>query len=288
MIKGRTDAAVDARIHVALPNLSPSDRRVAETVLEAGPLLVTWSISDLARAAGTSASTVSRACRSLGFDSYQALKLAAAKDAAVGEQLRESDEPTSIAISDANGVLRRIAELHIRSIRSISATINGTDFERSVATLRRARRIVLIGVGTSAAPALDAAHRLMTIGLDADAPSETNRRIAVSRLNEHDAVVALSYSGSSKETIRAAEQARALDVPVIGVTCFAGSPLTTVATINLVVGGPELSFRLEALSSRIAHLTVLDAIYVAIAMQDADRASRALDATAKAIADQFL
>lgn len=288
MIESRTDAAVDARIHVALANLSPSDRKVADAILQAGSALVTWSISDLARAADTSVSTVSRACRSLGFDSYQDLRFAAAKDAAVGEQLRNSLEPEDVSVADPGAMLRRIAELHIRAIRSISATIDDAEFERAVDVLRSAKRILLVGSGTSAAPAIDAAHRFLTIGLDADAPSEINRRIAVSRLDERDAVIALSYSGSSKETIRLAQLATTRNVPVIGVTCFAASPLTEASTISLVVGGPELSFRLEALSSRVAHLTVLDAIYIAIAVQDADHAFAALDSMASATSDQFL
>ena len=35
MIELRTEATVDARIHVALPSLSKSDRKVAEAILEA-------------------------------------------------------------------------------------------------------------------------------------------------------------------------------------------------------------------------------------------------------------
>lgn len=288
MIELRTEATVDARIHVALPNLNKSDRKVAEAILEAGSLLVTWSISDLAHAAGTGNSTVSRACRSLGFDSYQALKFAAAKDAAIGENLNTPSEPSDDIIDSAGDVLRRIAELHVRSIRSITATLDEGAFSDAVEALRNASRIILVGAGTSAAPALDAAHRFVTIGLDASAPTELNRRILISRTTSRDVVIALSYSGSSQETLRLAQMARDTGATVIAITCFAGSPLTDIATLNLVAGGPELSFRLEALSSRIAHLTVLDALYVAIALQDPEHATAALDGMARATSDLFL
>ncbi|MGW2514127.1 MurR/RpiR family transcriptional regulator [Streptomyces scopuliridis] len=285
----RSDSEVAARVHVALPSLSPSDRRVANTILEAGAVLATWSISDLARESATSPSTVSRACRNLGFSNYQELKVAAAKDAALGAQLRSGEEAFSAPVTEPDEVLHRIGELHIRSIRGVLTTIDTQQFRAAVDLVQGARRIVVLGTGTSAAPAQDAAHRFLTIGLDATAPVEqTARRLAITRLGAADVAIALSYSGSSTETIALARQAISHGIPVIAITCFAKSPLTECATVELVAGGPELSFRLEALSSRIAHLTVLDAIYVAVALRDRDRADAALDATSAATSDLFL
>ncbi len=47
--------------------------------------------------------------------------------------------------------------------------------------------------------------------------------------------------------------------------------------IPLVASGRELSFRFEALSGRLVHLAVVDALYLALALADPERARAALD-----------
>jgi DNA-binding MurR/RpiR family transcriptional regulator len=59
---------------------------------------------------------------------------------------------------------------------------------------------------------------------------------------------------------------------VIAVSSFPRSPLAEAADITLVAATRETSYRVEALASRIAHLVVLDALWVAIALQAGDAA----------------
>ena len=64
---------------------------------------------------------------------------------------------------------------------------------------------------------------------------------------------------------------------VVAVTSFFHSPLTEVAHLTLVCGSKETAFRVEAMASRLAHLTVLDALYVALAVRNRERTASALD-----------
>ncbi len=62
-----------------------------------------------------------------------------------------------------------------------------------------------------------------------------------------------------------------------GSTSFSRSPIAELAEVVLVAGGPERSFRLEAMASRLAHLGVLDALGVAVALRTRERAIGELD-----------
>ena len=68
------------------------------------------------------------------------------------------------------------------------------------------------------------------------------------------------------------------------ITSFSRSPVSRLADVLLVAGGPELSFRHEAMASRLAHLSLLDALYVAVAMRSHEPARTALDAATEVIA----
>lgn len=79
----RTDPSVAARIHVALPTLVPSDAKVARVILANPDRVLHCTITDLA-AAGTSASTVVRACQRLGFRGFRDLGAMASRMAHIG------------------------------------------------------------------------------------------------------------------------------------------------------------------------------------------------------------
>jgi DNA-binding MurR/RpiR family transcriptional regulator len=63
------------------------------------------------------------------------------------------------------------------------------------------------------------------------------------------------------------------NVPIIAITNFAKSYLSERADIPIYTISDETDFRLEALSSRIAQLSIIDAIYtnVMIAKKEAGR-----------------
>ena len=72
------DVGILVTIRSLLPNLAPVERRVAQAVLD-DPQGVAWrSISELARACGTSATSVVRFCRAIGLRGYPDLRLALA------------------------------------------------------------------------------------------------------------------------------------------------------------------------------------------------------------------
>src|SRR5690625_398828 len=73
------------RINGILPDLRPSERRVAEAVMADPAAVARESITALAQRCRTSAPTVVRFAKRLGLAGYPQLKLALAKDAGIEE-----------------------------------------------------------------------------------------------------------------------------------------------------------------------------------------------------------
>jgi DNA-binding MurR/RpiR family transcriptional regulator len=84
--------------------------------------------------------------------------------------------------------------------------------------------------------------------------------------------------------VRAASAAGAT---VISLTSFTHSPLTEMADHTLVAGSCETTHRIEAMTSRIVHLTVLDALFVLLVLGD-PVAEQALAATADVLTEHRL
>lgn len=241
------------------------------------------SVVDVAQLAGSSASTVVRCCQRLGFAGFQDLKIALAQDAIpplsrIPADVAEGDPPAA--------VLAKVLEAGVEALRGAVASVDPAAFARAAATLAAATRVLFVGVGTSAPLAQDAAYRFLTIGVRAEAPPDVHvQHVAARLLRAGDACLAVSHTGATRETLAAARAAAGAGATTIAVTSFARSPLTEVAAIVLVAGSRETSLRVEAMASRVAHLTVLDALFVAVALGERERALAAQDATAAVLAE---
>lgn len=83
-------------------------------------------------------------------------------------------------------------------------TVDVREFERAVSVLRWARRVLFVGVGTSAPLAQDAAYRFLTIGVHAEAPPDVHtQHVAARLLGSEDACFAVSHAGRPARRWRA-------------------------------------------------------------------------------------
>jgi len=258
---GTVRAGIRQRISV----LTPSEARVAEVLLEAGDQLVYRSASDVAEQAGSALSTVVRTCKALGFRGYQDLKIAMAREdkpVAASELVGEvtpDDNPWEILAKVGAGARDAID-------RGL-AHVDREALTQAVDRLATTRRLLCLGVGTSAPIAADAAYRFLWIGTSAEAPADVHvQHVQATLLEPQDTALVISHTGSTRETVSAAEAASLAGATVIAVTSFTRSPLADVADIVLVASSRETTYRVEALASRVAHLALIDALWMATAM----------------------
>ena len=133
--------------------------------------------------------------------------------------------------------------------------------------LQGARRIAIFGVGASGAIASDLQHKLQRLDLNAQAYVDSHlQALSAAYLTEEDVVLAISHSGSSRVVVDNVRIAKENGAKVITLTNIGRSPLSKLADISLFTASQETKFRILAISSRIAELTILDCIYTYIAL----------------------
>jgi RpiR family transcriptional regulator, carbohydrate utilization regulator len=268
-----TPRLVRARVEAIAQSLQPGEAKVARLLLDAPEAVIYQSASEFAEAAGTSTATVVRFAQKIGFKGFHELKLKLAQDLAVFKH-----QQLELAEGAAESVLARVTAVGAQSVADAAALVSPQAFDEAVATLHGARRVLFAGVGTSFPLVQDASYRFRTIGIDTDAPPDVHvQHVAGRLLRAGDACVAISHTGSTQETLMVVEAAKVAGAATIAITSFLRSPLTELADIVLTAGSREVSFRLEAMASRLAHMAVVDALLVAVAEQDEERSRLALD-----------
>jgi DNA-binding MurR/RpiR family transcriptional regulator len=280
---GAPAGSVTARVRGAAAGLVPSEAKVVRALLEPGAEVIHLSVSDVAASAGVGIATVVRACQSLGFKGFQAAKIALARDVA---PLREGPPEDVQAGDSPHEVLMKLAAGSGQALSRTPASVDPAALAEAVRLLKQSARVLILGVGTSAPLAADAAYRLATVGVSAFFPPDVHTQHVQARLlNASDLAVAISHTGATAETISAVRGARAAGAKVVAVTSFSNSPLTELADVCLVSGGLETRYRVEAMTSRLTHLLVLDTLFVALQLADAQRTAAAQSLTADVLAE---
>jgi DNA-binding MurR/RpiR family transcriptional regulator len=110
--------------------------------------------------------------------------------------------------------------------------------------------------------------------------------MAASLLGKGDVVVGISHSGSSRDIIEALELARKKGATTIGLTHYAKSPIDKVLDIKLCTASNETFYRTESTSSRIAQLSIIDALFIGVSLRDPEKAIENIQLTREAIASK--
>lgn len=237
-------------------------------ILEGPDAVIHQSVSEVAQAADTSTATVVRCAQKLGYRGFHDLKLALA---------REQEPLADPCVRAGTSLLYQVCEAGAQTIRDAAALVDPVEFDIVVDAIAGAGRALFVGVGTSSPLAQDAAYRFTTIGVPAEAPADAHvQHVKASLVSSGDVCVAVSHTGSTREILTTVNAARAAGATTVAITSFARSPLTESVDHVILAGTRELSFGLEAMASRLAHLALLDALLVAVANLDPDRAQRTL------------
>jgi DNA-binding MurR/RpiR family transcriptional regulator len=261
------------RLDGARATLTEQELRVAAAMLDDGEL-VYRSITEFAAEHGLGYGSVVRTCQKLGYAGFHDLKI---------HRAGEVPAPRPPA---ATAPILAEAEQAIADIRAASASLSLEAIDGAAAAIARSRSTLAIGCAGSAPVARRIEYRLSRLGVAATAVDDAHMQcIRATSLSAKDVLLAVSFSGATKEVLRAVELARARRAKIVALTNAARSPLAQRADISLVTG-----IRIDPVRAEVVSLVAvefcLDALFSRIARVAPDR--DAPDRTAQAVAGNLL
>jgi DNA-binding MurR/RpiR family transcriptional regulator len=272
------------RIQGTYNSLRTAEQRVADFILKHPEELIYLTVTELAERTNTSESTVVRLCQKIGYKGYQEFKIMLARDLVepnetIYEQIERGDSLTKIK--------SKVFQANAQALADTMEVLVDAELERAVEVIREARKLQIYGIGGSASIALDAYHKFLRLGLAVVSLNDSDM-IAMSSalLGKGDVALGISHTGASRDVCDALESARANGATTICITHRSTSPITKVADIKLFTAAKETAFRSDALSSRIAQLSIIDTLYVGIAFSEYDRALEMIQRTRESTASK--
>lgn len=279
----RANSALLTRIRASFDLLRKSERAVADFVLAQPNDVLSISIAELANRVGVSQPTVARFVGALGFSGFKEFKLRLAQSLATGVQFVHRDVSASDSMSD---VSRKVFDRTISALMGVRNLLDGANFATAVALLSQANRLEFYGIGNSGIVAVDAQHKFFRFGIPAVAYNDAHTQgMAATLLQSGDVVLAVSASGRTVDLLRSCELAREAGAQVIAITAN-GSALARIANVTLGADVQEDPDVYAPMSTRIVHLTIIDALSVGVALAGGPALLERLERTKRTLRDK--
>lgn len=244
-------------------HLRKSELKVAAYVLEHPALVMHSSMADVSQAADVSEPTVVRFCRAIGCQGFQDFKLKLAQSLVAGASfgqfaIHEQDKVGDVAMKIFDTTLHTLID--VREHMDIDA------LEQAIQAIAAAPRVEFYGFGASGAVAADAQHKFFRLLLTAAAYSDPHMQaMSAVTLTPGDVAICISQSGRSRDLLTTANLVRETGATLITL-CPSQTPLAELASVNLAIDVQEDTEIYTPLTSRIAHLVVIDVLAMGVAM----------------------
>lgn len=252
------------RIRAVRPGLRKSEQKVADFVLARPNTAVNSSIAALAERAGVSEPTIIRFCRAIECSGFQDFKLKLVGSLATGVPYVCSGVDADDSVEE---LCFKVFDRAIATLVQVRNHLNPKAFAQAIDLLDCATRIEFYGHGASGIVAADAQHKFFRLGMPTVAYSDPHvHSMSAATLAPGAVVVAISHTGSSADLLHSVDLALESGADVIAITAW-GSPLADKCTVALFADVSEDTDVYTPMLSRSAHLVILDALAVGVALK---------------------
>jgi len=276
------------RIQAKLPEMPAAMAKIAAFLLENPRTPLELSIMELAEQTGTSAATVTRFCRLIGYAGYVPFRVAIAADAGRSDA-RESwktDIGRAFGPDDsAADVLSTLLNAHARSLQETASVMDLVLMKKIARQVALSSHVDIYGIGGSAVMAKEMQSRLYRIGINTHHWSEVHAGLTSAAIQDASCVaIGISNTGRTEETIQMLRQAGASGALTIALSNKPDSPLAEAADLQIITAVHEQFLQPDDLSAKHVQLFVLDLLYLLVAQENFTQSTTKLAASAVAVA----
>ena len=255
------------KLQAVYPMLKKAEKRAADKLLDDPKGITNQTIVEASVSTGCSETTWIRLSKRLGYKGFLGLK------AELSEHLKSNGDRSSENVTEIYGdinkqstymeIAQRVFESSINALTDTFQLIDDKGYKRAVDALLKAPRIVLCGVGDAYAVVRSTYQKFFRAGLDVYESSDQDLQlVAISKLKPNDIVIAISYSGRTRNILELVKYAREKGATVLSITNFPTSPLTKNSDIVLLTAAFKQQVSGEIASKRITQLCIIESLYV--------------------------
>lgn len=275
------------KIEQGLDTFKPSEKKIAQYILEFPDELKNLSITELSNRCKTSEASIVRFCKGLGLKGYQELKLAVSLDISKNKVKQRVLFEQMGPEDSTNDIIMKVSSGNIQAIKDTTKVLSVDELERAIEAINNSKSINIFGSGASSIVSLDMQYKFMRINIPTQMYFDSHIQLTSTvHLTKGDVAIGISYSGKTKEVVDALSIAKENGATTICITQYGDSPIVGVSDIKLFTASVENNFRSGAMASRIAQLNIVDCLFIGVACRRYDQVMDDLYKTREVVIDK--
>ncbi len=244
---------------------SPSERIVADFILDKQELIQDYTIAAIAGETYTSPSILVRISKKLGFTGYNDFKKAFLEEVLYLKR-NFQDLDANLPFSPQDSIMKIaavITKLKEESLSDTLSLLHHDSLQKAVLLLEKRSAIKVFAVSNLTFLAEEFVHKLRHIGIRAETYSVSNTMIQEAKMaSPTDCAVCISYSGETPELIYTAKLLRKNRVPIVVLSSVGENSLTRLGDVVLQLATREKSYsKIGAFTSLESMSLILDILY---------------------------
>lgn len=270
--------------------LRPSERKVADYLLQCEEELDDLTLTELAEKAKVSQPTVLRFAKGMGYEGFKELK-----SAILEERIRKKVEKEEIiplygfpvekkdVLTD---VPSKVIGTTIHVMQETLKSISLKEYAKAIKLITNADNIVVYGVENSLCAVNDLVTKLLYLGLKCCSYDDYYlQNISACNLGNRDVAIGISYSGNSRNTVEVMRAAKKSGASTIVITNFENAPISKYADVQICTSTDQFLYG-DAIFSRSSQLAIIDMLYMGVIVSDYDKYTKKLDKNGRTICNQ--
>src|SRR5882757_8435818 len=266
-------------------DFSAAEQKLAALVLAQTAQVTRMSLAVFATEAAVSQPTAIRFCRALGCDGFPDFKIRLAQALMIGLPFVHGEIGTGDGL---DVIANKIFASSIDALELMRSQLDLNVVERVVEAILKAPRIELFANGLSSVAAIDAQQKLMRLGVPTiHHPDNHLQRMSAATLKPGDVALGFAYTGRVRDVLLTAKMVRQQGATLISFT-RSDSPLARISDIVVGIDTLENTFVYAPMTTRLAHLAVVDVIATAVAQRSGRDGMKLIKRVKGALKDEWM
>lgn len=260
--------------------LRPSEKKVADYLLDYAGEGADLLIEEAAKKAGVSQPTVVRFVKAAGYRSFREFKYAVIQEEVRAAKKEEGDIALyGFRLSSKDRLEEIPGKIITTSVQMLEETLKSIqkkEYQKAVDAILGAENIVIYSVENSICTANDLLTKLTYLGLNCRMYVDYYlQKVNAGNLSKGDLAIGISYSGYSKNTVEMMKIAKKAGAKTLVLTNFENALISQYADVLLCASNRQFLCG-DAIFSRISQLALVDMLYAGVLNRDFPKLSRRL------------
>ncbi|ATX71237.1 MurR/RpiR family transcriptional regulator [Spiroplasma clarkii] len=160
----------------------------------------------------------------------------------------------------------------IASLESTDNLVSATDYDQATQLIKNSQKIMIVSIGGNVPAALELRNRLLRFGFDVFFETDQHYSYVYSKkLNQNDLIIAISYTGNTKEVLKIVKSAHKNEVKIMAITRNYDSDLFELSDLVLRIDSKEGLARVISIEARITIFYVILKLSLCIYESDPEK-----------------